>query len=100
MKIKSGDKVKIIAGKDNGVEATVEKVLLAKNKVLVEGVNVVKKHIKGTKDKKGGIITVNKPVNVSNVMLICPKCSKATKVSYNEVDGKKYRVCRKCKEII
>ena len=100
MKIKTGDKVKIIAGKDKGVEAVVEKVLLAKNKLVIEGVNNVKKHIKGTKDKKGGIITVNKPVNASNVMLICPKCSKPTRVAYSDVDSVKHRVCRKCKEVI
>ncbi len=100
MKIKSGDKVKIIAGKDKGVLAVVEKVLVNKNKILVEGVNLVKKHLKAKKNVKGGIITVNKPVNVSNVMLICPKCSKQVRIAYQFVDGKKHRICRKCKEII
>lgn len=99
-KIKKGDKVKIISGKDKGVEALVEKVFPREDLILVEGVNQVKRHMKATKTNKGGIITINKPINVSNVMLICPKCSKPVRVGFILVDGKKHRVCKKCKEII
>lgn len=100
MKVKKGDKVKIIAGKDKGKQETVEKVIVKDNKVLVENVNVVTKHVKPTKNNKGGIISVNRPISVSNVMVVCPKCSKMTRVGYKEFDGKKTRVCKKCSEII
>lgn len=97
MKIRKNDKVKVIYGKDKGKESTVERVLLSENKALVKGVNVVKKHLKpGKVSKEGGIISMEKPISVSSLMLICPKCNKPTKVGFKDVDGKKYRVCKKC----
>lgn len=100
MKIKKGDKVKVITGKDRGKESVVERVIASKDLIVVEGVNILKKHVKATNDRKGGIISLTKPIHVSNVMLICPKCLKTARVSYNTVDGKKYRVCSKCKEVL
>ena len=101
MKIRKGDKVKVIIGKDKGKDGVVTKVLRPKNKIVVEGVNVYKKHVKpSAKFKEGGIVEVEKPLNVSNVMLICPKCSAATRVGFKIEGGKKYRVCKKCKEVI
>lgn len=99
MKIRVNDKVKIIAGKDKGKEGTVLKLYKNKNKVLVEGVNVVKKHVKpGVVSKEGGIISLEKPVDASNVMVINPKSGNPERVKYNFVKGKKIRVGAKSNE--
>ncbi len=98
MKIKKGDKVKIIAGKDKSREGTVERVYPKQNKIIIAGVNLYKRHVrKSDKMPKGGIIDVPRPLDVAKVMLVCPKCGKKTRVGY-EVDKKrKYRICKKCK---
>ena len=97
MKIKKGDKVKVIAGKDKGKEGSVEKIFLEKAKVTVTGVNVVKRHVKpGKVSKEGGIISMEKPVSVSNVILVCSSCGKTTRVGYKMVGDKKTRICKKC----
>ena len=102
MKIKSNDKVKIIAGKDKGKKGKVIKVISEKNRVVVEGANFIKKHIKARKQgEKGQKITVPVPINISNVSLICPKCNKQTRVGYLVLEnGEKHRICKKCKENI
>lgn len=102
MKIKKGDQVKVTAGKDKGKTAKVEKVFSKTGKVLVEGVNVYKKHLKKQgQDKPGGIIEINKPLPAGNVALICPKCQKPTRIGYKkDKQDKKYRICKKCKEAI
>ena len=94
MKIKVKDRVKIITGKYKGKEATVEKVFPSKHKVVVTGVNVVKRNSKPSRQNKGGIIELTKPIDISNVMLICPKNNKPTRVKYQIVDGKKIRVSK------
>ena len=97
MKIKKGDKVKILKGKDRGRESTVERVLPKEGKVLVSGLNVYKKAVRPTQqNQKGGIFEVTKPLPVENVMLICPKCKKPTRVGYRIEEGKKRRICKKC----
>ena len=99
MKIRKDDKVKILAGKDKGKEGKVLKVFKETRKVMVEGVNVVKRHVKpGVVSQEGGIISVEKPVNMSNVMVICNKCSRPVRVGFKIADGKKTRICTKCKE--
>lgn len=100
MKIHKGDKVKVITGKDRGKEGLVERVLPTKNKVVVENVNVVTRHIKSTSQREGGLVKLNKPIDASNVMIICPKTSKPTRVGYKIVDGKKYRISKKSGEVI
>lgn len=100
MKIQKGDKVKVIAGKDKGKVSNVTEVKLTNNKIIVEAVNIVKKHLKGRGKVKSDIIELTKPINVSNVLLVCPKCNKPTRVGYIMVDSKKYRNCKKCKEIL
>lgn len=100
MKIQKGDKVKVISGKDKGVESTVEMINGNVRSILIKGVNKVKKHLKSSSKVKGGIVTMDKPVHVSNVMLVCPKCSKPTRVRYGIIDNKKYRVCKKCEKAI
>ena len=99
--IKKGDKVTVLTGKSKGESGKVISVLTADKRVVVEGVNLVTEHNKPRKStEQGGIITKEAPLDVSNVMLICPKCNKPcrTGVKTNFVDGKKVkvRICKKC----
>ncbi|HLB51691.1 50S ribosomal protein L24 [candidate division WWE3 bacterium RIFCSPHIGHO2_12_FULL_38_15] len=101
MRIHKGDKVKVITGKDKGKEGKVLAVYLSKNKVLIEGVNKVKRHVKpGTVSKEGGIVVVEKPINVSNVMFIDSTSGNPVRIGFKIVDGKKYRINKKSEEII
>lgn len=101
MFIKKNDKVKVIAGKDKGKEGTVEKVFPAQDRVIVKGINIVKKHQKPTNaNPNGGIVEVEAPIHVSNVMLIDPSNNEATHVGFKVVDGKKVRVSKKSGEIL
>ncbi|MCC6339131.1 MAG: 50S ribosomal protein L24 [Acidimicrobiia bacterium] len=96
MKIKKGDRVHVIAGKDVGKEGDVMRVLPERDRVIVDGVNVVKRHQKArSATEPGGIIEKDMPVHVSNVALVCSKCG-PTRVGYRVEDGDKTRVCRKC----
>jgi len=106
MKIRKGDKVKIMVGKDKGKEGVIDRVYPKQEKILIQGMNLIKRHVKKNQEMpKGGIIDVPKPIRTSSVMLICPKCGKNVRVGY-KVDknlpggrhGKKVRICRKCKE--
>lgn len=98
MKIRKGDNVKILVGKDSGKSGVVEAVFLDQNKVVVKGIHLLKKHIKPSqKNPQGGIIDINKKIDVSDVMLICPSCGKNTKVSYKIEKDSKIRICKKCK---
>jgi large subunit ribosomal protein L24 len=98
LKIKKGDRVKVLTGKDRGKDGEVTRVLPAKGKVIVDGVNVVKKHQRATKaTMQGGIIDKDMPVPVANVALICPSCGKPTRVGFKiDNDGTKVRSCKKC----
>lgn len=102
MRIKKNDKVKVIAGKDTGKSGKILNIVNSKGKVVVEGVNIIKKHVRPKKDgEKGQRVEIAVPIDVSNVMLICPSCSKETRVGYQiGEDGKKSRVCKKCKKNI
>lgn len=100
MKIKKGDKVKIILGKDRGKEGKVVFVLAKAGKVFVEGVNLYKRHVKKQGTIEGGIIDIPKPLNVSNVSLVCPNCSKVTRVGFKNVGTSKVRICKKCQKEI
>lgn len=98
MKLKKDDKIKVIRGKDAGKEASVLKVLSKESKVLVEGVNQSKRHIKSrVPGQKSEIVTITKPLPLANVQLICPKCKKPTRVGYKVLKDSKVRVCKKCK---
>lgn len=100
LKIRKGDKVKVVSGKDKGRQGVVEKVFPKKEKVLVAGVNIYKKHSKPRKEgEKGGIIDMVRPLTISKVQLICPKCNKVTRVGQRPGE-KKSRICRKCEESI
>lgn len=100
-KIKKGDNVQILLGKDRGKSGAVERVLVKDKKMLVAGVNTVKRHVgKKVTGSQGQVIEVIKPVDISNVALICPNCNKPTRVGSKITGNIKARVCRKCgKEI-
>lgn len=101
MKIKVKDKVLVIAGKYKGKTGTVMRVLDKQNKVTVEKVNIRTRHIKKTATHAGQKLQYEAPLSLSNVMLICPSCNKATRIAYKTPDkGKKYRVCKKCGESV
>ncbi len=97
IKLRSGDKVVVLAGKDKGKIGKILEVVTSSNAVVVEGVNIVSKHKKAkSAQDKGGIIKREQKIDLSNVEIICPNCKKATKVSYGEENGKKFRKCKKC----
>ncbi len=101
MNIKKNDIVKVIAGKDKGKKGKVIQIFKTLNKLVVEKVNKRYKNLRPKKEgEKGQRIEFDAPVDVSNVMLVCKKCGKTTRVSYKVSKGKKYRVCKKCKEVI
>ena len=100
MNLKVGDKVVVIAGKDKGKEGKIIKTLRKENKVVVEGVNMVTKHVKpNAMNEQGGIIKKESPIHVSNVMIIDPKTGKRTRIAH-EIDekGNKHRISVKSKE--
>jgi len=102
MKLKKGDTILVTVGKDKSRQGKIEKVYPKKKKVLIQGLNVYKKHLKAqSKDKPGGIIEFSRPLPISNLILVCPKCKKPTRVGYVfNKQKKKKRVCKKCKQII
>jgi len=99
IKIKKGDEVIMICGKDKGKRAKVLKLILKKGKVVIEGLNLAKKHRRPTRQgEKGEVILLPQAVDVSNIALYCPRCGKAVKVGYRFSGDKKLRVCKKCQE--
>jgi large subunit ribosomal protein L24 len=103
--IKKGDTVEVISGNDRGVRGTVQRVLPREGRVAVSGANVVKKHQRAVRAGRGqvqpGIIEFEAPIDISNVMLVCPRCNERTRVgSVQEEDGRKVRVCKQCGERI
>jgi large subunit ribosomal protein L24 len=101
MKIKKGDTIKVLYGKDAGKQAPVIAVNPKKNTVVADGLNVYKRHIKGDgRNKNSEIVNIVKPMPVSKVMLVCPECKKATRVEMKIEGDKKVRVCKKCKKVI
>ena len=96
MNFKTGDKVVVIAGKDKGKEGKILTILRKENKVVVENINVVKKHQKGNGQTPGGIVEVEAPINASNVMIVDPKTKKPTRIGHTiDKNGKKIRVTKK-----
>ena len=97
MTIRKGDRVKVITGKDKGKESRVLRAYPEKQRLVVEGVNMMKKHQRPTtKMPQGGILEVEGTIHASNVMLLCPSCSQATRVGRRRDDGTRVRVCKKC----
>lgn len=101
MRIKKGDKIVVLAGKDKGKQGKVIKALPKTGKIIVEGINLVVKHIKPRrKGEKGQRIKMPAPLYVCKVALVCPKCNKPTRVGYKILeDRSKKRMCKKCKEV-
>ena len=96
MNFKKGDKVVVISGKDKGKEGTITHVLKLENRVVIEGVNMVKKHVKGNGQTAGSITEVEAPLHASNVMILDPKTKKPTRIGHKiDKDGKKIRVTKK-----
>ena len=102
MRFRPDDNVLVIKGRDRGKQGRVQQVFTSNNKVLVEGVNIVKKHQKPAQGvRQGGIIQKELPLPSANVMLVCTHCNVPTRIGYQYLaDGTKARVCRKCEEVI
>ena len=101
MNVKKDDTVVVLSGKDKGKQGKIVAALPKKGKVVVEGVNKVKRHTKpNVKAPQGGIIVKEMPMPACKVMLVCPSCSKPTRVAHKEVNGKSVRACKKCGEVI
>lgn len=102
MKFKKNDMVTVIAGKDKGKKGKVLKIYPSENSVIVEAINYVTKYLRPNQENpKGGIAKMEAKLNISNVQLICPKCSKATRIGAQYLaDGTKQRICKRCQEII
>ena len=100
MNLKVGDKVIVIAGSNKGKEGTIKKVLKKENRVIIEGINLVKKHQKGNGQESGGILEIEAPIHASNVMIIDPKTKKPTRVgvTVDEKTKKKVRISKKSNE--
>jgi len=100
--IRKNDKVMVIAGKEKGKIGTVLKVIYEKEGIIVEKLNMVKRHTRpGGKNAKGGIIEKEGPINISNLMLVCGKCAEITRIGKKVLeDGSKVRFCKKCGEIL
>ena len=100
MKIRKGDKIKVIAGKDKGREGKIEKIFPKEGKVIVPGINLYKKHVKGYGDVKGGIYDLPRPLVYAKIALLCPKCKKVTRVAFRMAGKEKVRICTKCRKEI
>ncbi|MBI3620505.1 50S ribosomal protein L24 [Candidatus Roizmanbacteria bacterium] len=100
MKIKKGDKVIVMVGKDKGREGTVERVYAKRNTVLIPSINIYKKHVKkNEKMPQGGVVDIPRPLDIAKVMVKCPKCNKPARLGFVRKENKKLRVCKKCKGI-
>lgn len=98
MKLKKGDLVTVVRGKDSGKTEKITKIYTKEAKVLVDGVNQYKRHVKSrVPGQKSEIITLTKPLAVASVQLVCPKCKKLTRVGYKMLKDEKVRFCKKCK---
>ncbi len=102
IRIHKNDNVEVLTGKDAGKRGKVLKVIPEKNRVIVQGVNFIKRHTRPNPQRniKGGILEREAPLHASNVMVICGECGKRTRIGATIVEGRKVRVCRKCKGVL
>jgi large subunit ribosomal protein L24 len=101
--IRKNDNVVVTTGKDRGKRGRVLRVVPEKNRVVVEGVNMIKRHTKANPQRqiKGGVVEREAPVHASNVQMVCPECGKPTRLGKKLLeDGRKVRICRKCNEVV
>lgn len=97
MKLKAGDRVVVISGKDAGKESRIDRVIPRRNQVIVEGVNTARKHQKSRgQTMQGGVIDKDMPIDASNVMIVCEDCGEPTRIGYRFDDHGKQRVCKRC----
>ena len=96
LKLKKGDQVKVLLGKDSGKTGVIEKIFAKEVKAIVTGIGIYKKHQKAGIGKKSGIFEIAKPLPVSALVLVCPKCEKATRIGFKITATGKFRVCKKC----
>lgn len=97
MKLKKGDQIKVLKGKDAGKVGNIERVFSKENKILAHGVNQYKRHMKARmQGQSSEIVTITKPLPVSQVTFVCPHCQKASRIGYKIEKGNKMRVCKKC----
>ncbi|MBN1262962.1 MAG: 50S ribosomal protein L24 [Candidatus Pacebacteria bacterium] len=100
-KLKKNDQIQVLLGKDRGKKGKIEKVYRRRGLVLVQGMNLVVKHVKSQGEgKPGGRVKISKPLPISKVALICPRCNRPTRVGWQSSGTKKVRICRKCQQII
>ncbi len=101
-KIRKGDTVQVTKGKDRGKKGKVIRFVVETNRVLVEGINLLKKHRRQTRqDQQGGVVSIESPIAVANLMVVCKACNRPTRVGYTKLaDGTKSRFCKSCKEAI
>jgi large subunit ribosomal protein L24 len=102
MKIRKDDTVIVIAGKDRGKKGKVRRAFPNEDRVIVEGLNMIKRHSRaGRAARQAGIIELEAPIHISNVMLLCDKCGKPTRIGFRFLtDGKRVRICNSCREVI
>ena len=101
MKLKKGDTVLIISGKDKGKKGKILRVLPSDKRIMVEGVFIMKKHVRPRRQgEKGQRLEIPGYIDASNAKLVCPKCGKAVRTGYRIMDDKKYRICKKCNQEI
>ncbi len=101
MKLKRDDKVIVLAGRDRGKTGQITRVLPASDQVVVENINMVKRHTKpSNKQPRGGILDLVKPIKAAKVALVCPNCHKPTRVGYEVKGQTKERICRKCQMVV
>lgn len=101
-RIKKNDTVMIIKGKDRGKSGRVMQIFPKESKAIIEGKNLVKKHARRTRqEQQVGIIQIESPVHFSNLMPVCPKCNKPSRIGFSvQPDGNKVRICKRCKEVL
>jgi large subunit ribosomal protein L24 len=100
-KIRTGDQVLVTAGRNKGQSGRVRLNLMDRDRIVIEGVNIVKKHLKRGRARQAGIVEVEAPLHVSNVMLVCPNCSQPTRVGVRkDAEDKNERYCKKCEQTI
>jgi large subunit ribosomal protein L24 len=102
LSVKKNDTVLVIAGREKGKKGRVLSVYPSKGRLLIEKINMIRKHMKPTrKYAQGGIIEKEAPLHISNIMLICPKCNKPTRISNTHLqEGRRVRMCKKCREVM
>ena len=100
-KLRKGDMVKVLAGKDKGKTGKIIAVIPEKDRIVIEKVNIIKKHKRPDQKSKGGIVEKEGSIHISNAGLLCNKCNTTVRIQSKRLeDGKKVRICRKCKEVI